>query len=690
MWLGTALTFDTSPISTLWPPNAVLLAALLLTPPRRWWIAIVAVAPAHFLMELTLGVPFKMAACWYVSNTVEALLGASLVLRYLGRRPRFDLVNDLFAFMIAAGVIAPALSSFLDVGFVAWVGWRYGDFWYLWRTRTLSNSLAALTIVPLLLTLVAIGWQRLRTPGTMAILEHIALVGGLCLTSAIVFTHPHPLQHSISWLCAPVPFLLWAALRGGIGSVSLCIMLTAMFAIEGVVNGRGPFTAATPEEAVRAVQIYLLIACPSMMLLAASLTELNAARATAERQAEKLNLALEAAQMRVWEWDMANNLVIRVRSRAPARVQSLYKLLDRVHPDDRETLTDAIAAVSERGKSGEVEFRLRGRHGGTRWISSRGKMLCDSRGKPLRVIAVCSDSTRRNAQETQLVAQREQIARLNKVALLGELSAVLAHELKQPLAAILSNAQAAKRVLGARKPNLHEVQDILSDIIAENRRTLAVLERLRALFTRETLQAQAASANACIRDSVLLERSALDAHGITLHTELEDGLPLAAIGQVELQQVLINLIVNARDALEQNPRGHRRISIRTQAREDGVELQVHDNGPGLTHPESVFGAFFTTKPEGLGLGLSICRTIITARGGRLTAHNAENGGAMFNIWLPAFREQMQPRSNLYPGALDDGDTGSFSHAQAHYPPAPPDLLRTQASGFAGVRPDRDA
>jgi len=155
VWVGLQLTFVSVPISTLWPPNAVLLAVLLITPLRGWWVPVAAVMPVHFLTEMALGVPFTMAAGWYVSNTFEALLAATLLLRYLGRRPRFDQVSDVIVFIVAAGMLGPALSSFLDVGFVAWVGWRYSEFWHLWSTRTLSNSLGALTVAPLLLTLVA-------------------------------------------------------------------------------------------------------------------------------------------------------------------------------------------------------------------------------------------------------------------------------------------------------------------------------------------------------------------------------------------------------------------------------------------------------------------------------------------------------------------------------------------------------
>ena len=149
--VGIALTFAPNPVSTLWPPNAILLAALLLTPPRAWWLMIAAVLPAHLVAELSLGVPLTMAACWFVSNVSEALLGAVVLVRLLNGPPRFERVRDLSVFLVVAVLLAPVASSFLDAGFVSLVGWSYsGDYWQVWRTRLFSNALATLTLVPLI------------------------------------------------------------------------------------------------------------------------------------------------------------------------------------------------------------------------------------------------------------------------------------------------------------------------------------------------------------------------------------------------------------------------------------------------------------------------------------------------------------------------------------------------------------
>ena len=138
--LGMALTFATEAVSTLWPPNAILLTALLFTPLRTWWAVLLAVLPAHLASQIELGVPTSMSVCWYMSNSAEALVGAGLLRHYLDRLPRLDSVRDVATLILIAGVLAPAATSFLDAGFVALVGWRYSAYWPVWEARTLSNS----------------------------------------------------------------------------------------------------------------------------------------------------------------------------------------------------------------------------------------------------------------------------------------------------------------------------------------------------------------------------------------------------------------------------------------------------------------------------------------------------------------------------------------------------------------------
>jgi two-component system, LuxR family, sensor kinase FixL len=642
--VGIALTFAPNPVSTLWPTNAILLAGLLLTPPRTWWLMIAAVLPAHLIAELSLGVPFTMAACWFVSNVSEALLGAVVLVRLLKGPPRFERVRDLSAFLVVAVLLAPVASSFLDAGFVALVGWSYsGDYWQVWRTRLFSNALATLTFVPLIVIWFQRGIKLLQQAKSIDYAEVIALLVGLCVVSAMVFLRTHAPGESAVLMYVPLPFLVWAALRHGVSGVSLCVAIVAMFAVVGVHGGQGPFASSAPESAALSVQVFLVITESSLMLLAASLTELRYARSLALQQNESLDLALSAAQMGAWDWDIARDRITwrvvqdaSAGAKAPSASQPLSAVLGRIHADDRDRVRRAIDAALKSGAAGEIEYRYLSGDGGFRWITSKGKVLLDTRGKPLRVIGVYIDTTERRSQEMQTRAQREQLAHLSRVSTLGELSGALAHELNQPLTAILINAQAARRVLSGAAPDMREIAEILADIVAEDERAGEVIRRLRSLFMRGAVQMQSVDANECVREVLALEHSDLITRNVIMDVNLHPAAPLVMADRVQLQQVLLNLIVNACDAMSDRKPGERRLRI-TSARADdgGVDIEICDNGHGVANVEAIFEPFYSTKAHGVGLGLSICRTIVASHRGRLWASNNASGGATFHLHMPA-------------------------------------------------------
>lgn len=651
--VGLALTFAPSPISTLWPPNAILLAALLLTPPRLWWLPIAAILPAHFAAELSLGVPLTMAACWFASNVAEALLGAALMFRILGGAPRFDRVRDFSIFLACGVVLAPVMSSFLDAGFVALVGWRYnGEYWQIWRMRLLSNALATLTLVPLIVIWFQQGLEPLRRATFAQSAEVFVLLAGICVTSVVIFHQSHPPGASAVLMYAPLPFLVWAAIRRGVSGVSLCVVIVAMLAISGVLAGRGPFASSTPETAAFNVQIFLIIAASSLMLLAASFAELRRARADELRQRESLNLALGAVQMGIWEWSIATDRIIwRLNQEASATAasgvpMSLGEVLERVHADDRAAVRRAIDQAFERGDTGEVEFRIQRAPGDLRWMMGRGKLLSDAGGNLQRMIGVCRDITDRKSQQAQNRAQREQLERLNRVSILGEFSGALAHELNQPLAAILANAQAALLALQVPDADCGEIAEILADIVSDDKRASEVIRRLRELLMRRKVQRQLVDPNECIREVLELQHSNLIERNVLAEVRLAERIPTVMADRVQLQQVLLNLIVNACDAMAQREPCERLLRIVSVSGEDGaVRIDICDNGIGVEDPEAIFAPFFSTKNGGIGLGLAICRTIVASHRGRLWASNNATRGATLHIWMP-------PTAGQSPGVVD--------------------------------------
>jgi C4-dicarboxylate-specific signal transduction histidine kinase len=245
-------------------------------------------------------------------------------------------------------------------------------------------------------------------------------------------------------------------------------------------------------------------------------------------------------------------------------------------------------------------------------------------------------------RERALRVQREQLIHLARVGLLGELSAALVHELNQPLAAILANAQAGRRWLGGPAGAQGALRGILDDIVEASQRATGIIQRMRALFQRRDTQRLPVDLNAVARDAVALARSSLAEHGVRLALALDTRAVTLRGDPVQLQQVLLNLILNACDAMAANPPDARRLAVAT-AGGPGPQacLTVTDNGAGIGSGlrDRIFDSFFTTKPQGLGVGLSVSREIVAAHGGRIEAANRAEGGAVFRVTLPLAGEK---------------------------------------------------
>jgi len=245
-------------------------------------------------------------------------------------------------------------------------------------------------------------------------------------------------------------------------------------------------------------------------------------------------------------------------------------------------------------------------------------------------------------RERQLRMQREQLIHLARVSLLGELSAALVHELNQPLAAILANAQAGRRRLEQPAHLQRALADILNDIVEASQRAVTVIQHMRGLFLRRDTQRQPLDLNAVARDAVALARSTLARHGVRLALALDPRAVLLRGDAVQLEQVVLNLVLNACDAMNATPRDARRLVVTTSGNAGAeARLTVTDNGAGIAAGllERIFDSFFTTKPNGLGVGLSVSRDIVAAHGGRIEAANRSEGGAVFRVTLPKAGER---------------------------------------------------
>src|SRR5215469_15437015 len=770
--LGLALTFQPHPISVLWPANSILVAGLLLTPPRIWWFILLAAFPAHWAAQLQSHVPPLMILCWFVSNSCEALIGAGLTRYLVGKPIRFRSLRTAGIFCLCVVFTGPFLSSFLDAAFVVLNHLGRDGYWELMRLRLFSNALAALIVVPLIVTWATTRISALRTARLSRYLEACVLFLGLLLVSYAVLYEIGSEADSVL-LFLPLPFLLWAAVRFGSLGASTAISIVGFLAIWSASHGHGPFSGGTTEQNAFSIQIFLIVLAIPLLFLATVIEE-RASRETELRESEsrfrtvadaapvliwmagvdklctffnkpwleftgrtlqqelgngwaeavhpddlqkclnvyteafdtrqpflmqyrlrrndgeyrwisdqgiarydaqgkfagyigacvditelinkeqalreseeRMNLAADAANLGIWEWDLGNDKIWATNARrallgwpASGKVTS-DDFISQVHPKDRNRIREIIDDAIRKGKDFDSEYRLVLPDGIVRWMATRGSVHFDGNGRAARVLGISIDITARKQAEIEAKQRREELSHLSRVALIGEMSASIAHELNQPLAGIASNAIAGQRFIDRGNIDLQEMRDLLADIRADARRASDVVRQIRGMIRKEQMPRQRINLNDIVMNVAHMVGPDALLHSCELKTSLDEKLPAVEGDPVQMQQVLVNLIVNAFDAMHDTPASRRKVEITTEQSGDGtVRTSVRDFGVGISREtgERMFEQFFTTKTEGLGMGLAIVRSITELHGGKIKAENVEGGGARFSFTLPTSRE----------------------------------------------------
>ena len=367
-----------------------------------------------------------------------------------------------------------------------------------------------------------------------------------------------------------------------------------------------------------------------------------------ERDA-RISLAAESADLAFWVLYPEGNAWMSDKGRRIYGFDSSLPLtcdliLSRVHPDERA----AVKVEYDRGcalhGTFESEHRLLLPYGKTRWVIMRGRCLQDENANLLETIGVTLDVSAQKQAALQVQVQREEMAHRNRVALMGEMTASFAHELNQPLTAIANNASAARRFLEHGNIDPVLLQQLLQGMVADSQRAGEVIRGIRGLVRKETSVHTLLDLNSVISDTVRLVSSDILNRESVVTTELDPQVPQVNAALVQIQQVLLNLIVNALDAVEGLPPTERRIIVRTRSdKGDVAEVSVRDFGIGLPEdrPDKVFDHFFSTKQKGMGMGLAIVRSIVEAHGGTITAENAPDRGARMVVRLPAARGEVQ-------------------------------------------------
>jgi PAS domain S-box-containing protein len=380
------------------------------------------------------------------------------------------------------------------------------------------------------------------------------------------------------------------------------------------------------------------------------ITERKRAVERLQAKQELLELAQKSARAMAFDWHIQQEVNVwspeqeALYGLPPGSFDGTYQSWKKlIYPPDWPLLLKAIRHAQETGEVA-VEFRVQWPDGSFHWLATNGRMFFDEQGQPFRMVGFTSDVTPRKLAEEELrrseaflAEARSELAHVSRVAMLGALTASIAHEVNQPLAGIVTNASTCLRMLAADPPNVEGARETARRTIRDGHRASDVITRLRALFGRKGAATELVDLNEATREVIALSQSELRKGRVMLREELADGLPPVAGDRVQLQQVILNLLLNASDAMSGVEDRPRQLVIRTE-RDEGerVRLSMQDAGVGFDpqDAERLFDAFYTTKTDGMGIGLSVSRSIIESHQGRLWATPNDGPGARFSFSIP--------------------------------------------------------
>jgi signal transduction histidine kinase/integral membrane sensor domain MASE1 len=685
--IGLTLTFPPLTTSVLWPPNAILTAALLFVPVRQWWVCLAAALPVHVLPELQAGMAPVTVGLLFLTNCTEALIAAGGMRLFSDAPTEFNTLRRVVVFVAAAGVVAPVLSSFADASAVHFV--RGEPYWLVWRIRTFSNIVTELSVVPTVVMLVNLVHRRERLAGPRVV-EALFLFGMVGCTAIWIFggvTDVPGLPRTPSVLL--VPFLLWAGVRFGVGGVSVALLLAALTASYESRIGHRPFDLP-PMESLLALQSYLAVMAVPVMYIAGLIDERRRGVADlAERlRFEGLLATIAGALVRVPRdvqpsgFDQALQRVgafFRVdyvglletgASGGPLAVVHQWAqpgctaltgargvaqfpwVFERVMGGESLVLEsiDGLPASATQDREAFQSFGMKTAvvlplvsgaraHGALSLVTLRPRQWSSEDQAQLRLVAeILANASARWQAEVEVQQTRQELAHLARLSSMGELTASLAHQLNQPLTGILNNAEAARLFLESGRASRDELLALLGEIIEDDQRAGDVIRRVREMLTRTTPPPVPLDANTVVRNVATLVASDAVMRNVSVLFDLST-TPLAITGnRIDLEQALLNVVTNAMEAVGDRPVPGRRVTIATTRDARGrIQIIVRDDGPGFTvgTEQHVFDAFVSGKHDGMGMGLTVARSLVDLHGGSIIAGNDPAGGAIVTMAFPA-------------------------------------------------------
>jgi PAS domain S-box-containing protein len=341
-----------------------------------------------------------------------------------------------------------------------------------------------------------------------------------------------------------------------------------------------------------------------------------------------------------WAWNLASHRIFwsletfKIFGIDPATTPTSEIFLEKIHPDDRVSI-ERVESELYKGNDAEYNYRLIFPDRSIKHISSVARPIRNDAGQVIEFVGTVMDVTERKRAEEALREAHANLVRVSRVTTMGELTASLAHEIRQPITAAVTNARTCLRWLGRDQPDVPEARDAASRIVSDVTRAADIISSLSLLFKKGALQRELVDINELVREMILLLRGEATRYSVSIRTDLADDLPKVMADRVQLQQVFMNLMLNGIDAMKAAPDGCE-LTIRSELNNGQLLISVSDTGVGLSpdQTDQIFRAFFTTKENGTGMGLPISRSIIESHGGRLWATGASSCGATFHFTLP--------------------------------------------------------
>lgn len=641
--------------TTFWVPGALTFSALLISPLRSWWCFYLGLCLAGYAAYYgDKQIPAWVALLSAQFHFLAVAAGVLVIKRFSGEEP-FATVGSMLAFVFAAVVVVPLGTSV--PGDLIRQAQGIPDVWPTAVRSYLCIALGVLIATPALSTLLRQKRNLWRSLRWQHFFEAVLLTAALFAVGLWVFTTSADDQALPALIYAPVPVFLWAALRFEVPGASWALLVIAYLSTWNAINGWGPFAGRTPDDHVLQLQMFLLAVSLPLLLMAAGVGERRRAYSQLveemqerRRTEERFRLVVESTPNSMLmlnpsgEIALANQQTERLFGYRQEELlgQPFERLFpERLRPEPAKSLREFFAAPALRGIGNEEE--LCGlRKNGSEFPLEIGLTPIESPGGLLALVAVTDNTEKRRAEEA-----RRELVHASRLAVLSEFTASIAHEINQPLGAILSNADAAELLLENASPPLDEVRRILADIRSDDLRASEVIRKLRGLLRRGEVERQPLDLNGVVRDVSSILRAEAQRRGVEISLKLSANPCIVWGDRVHLQQVLLNLIVNGFEAMAET-RGERCVTLSTELSGGEVIVRVSDSGAGIPAERlpKLFDRFFSTKREGMGMGLAISRSLVEEHGGRIWAESPSGPGAHFCFALPLEPPAAETQSDL--------------------------------------------